>query len=455
MFLEPIDLDYQRVAIIDDCGAKVTYEDLSDLCAVVDGKIPERSLVMMFADRQADTISYYYAFHSCGHVVMPLNPDLPDDMVNLYIERYRPSYIWGTCTSEVTQGTEVLATLSHRLVKTSYPKTPLSEDLALLLTTSGSTGNPKTVRLSKSNLTCNAEAFVDAISLRNTDRGIVSLPIFYTYGLAICHMHFFVGATLLLSEKKVYEAEFQDFIARELVTDLHGVPYIYECLDNSCFFDHLPTTLRILTMGGGKSNSILHAKLSRLAREKCIGFFAMYGQTEGTTILTKVPDDQDQNEQGCIGVPALGMSAFIDEETSELCFRGSSVCLGYAESWNDLCLGDKNKGLLKTGDTARIDDQGRIYLTGRLRRFIKIKGVRINLDDIETYIEDYLGLNNVCVGNDDSLNCYIVNPSQLNIIAEQISYRFKISRSRIIVHSIPCIPHNAQGKIDYSKLSCD
>lgn len=455
MFLEPSNLDHSKVAIVDDCGARVTYGDLSELCSVVANKISERSLVLMFADRQIDTISHYYAFQSCNHVVMLLNPDSPDDVANKYIELYRPSYIWGKRSSKALNGVEVLSTPSHRLVQTSYQKAYLSDDLALLLTTSGSTGNPKTVRLSKSNLACNAEAFVDAISLREGDRGVISLPIFYTYGLAICHMHFFVGATLLSSEKKVYEVEFQEFISRERVSDLHGVPYIYECLDRSGFFDCPPASLRIMTMGGSKADPTLHAKLNRLTREKGIGFFAMYGQTEGTTILTKVPTGQDQNEQGCIGVPALGMSAFLDNETSELCFKGSSVCLGYAESWSDLGLGDTNRGLLRTGDTARIDDQGRIYLTGRLRRFIKIKGVRINLDDIEIYLEEHLGLHNICVGNDDSLSCCIVNCNHLNQVADQISNRFKISKRMIAVHSISGIPHNTQGKVDYSQLPRD
>lgn len=87
------------------------------------------------------------------------------------------------------------------LYKTYYEKTKLYDELALLLATSGSTGNPKTVRLSYTNLCDNALAFADAVDLKIEDRGLLTLPIYYTYGLSLLHMHFLVGGTILISEK--------------------------------------------------------------------------------------------------------------------------------------------------------------------------------------------------------------------------------------------------------------
>lgn len=409
----------------------------------------------MLADRLIDTVAYYYAFQSCGHVVMLLNPDLPNDMLESYINLYRPTHIWrprATVSHEGKNGI-IAETSRHQLSTLPNGVAPSNNELALLLTTSGSTGNPKVVRLSKMNIASNAEAFVEAISLDRNDRGAVNLPLFYTYGLAICHMHFFTGATLLLSEKKVYDPQFYSFLVREGVTNLHGVPYVYESLDRAHFFEKIPSSVRLMTMGGGKAQPSLHDKLNRLTLDQGIGFYAMYGQTEGTCILTKVPSDQKQNEPGCIGVPALGVKAYLDQESNELCFEGPGVCLGYATSWFDLSRGDDNLGVLRTGDIATIDERGRIYLTGRIRRFLKLKGVRINLDDIEAYLEMSMDVQVACTGSDERLICYAVLPAALESILAKVSERFNLSKRLIEVRGIGQLPRTPQGKIDYSLLS--
>ena len=454
MFLEPKALNLSKVALIDDNDERVTYSDLSVLCKTLADIIHDRSVVLILADRKLDTIALYYAMQSCNHVVILLNPEQHLDMLITYIEHYRPAYIWRlrTAIPLKDEAMVVFETKTHVLIRTNFQFYDLHEQLALLLTTSGSTGNPKMVRLSRTNLASNARAFVDAISLSSYDRGVVDLPVFYTYGLAICHMHFYVGGTLLLSEKKVYEADFQNFIHKEGATNLHGVPYIYECLERDGYFERMPDSIRLMTMGGGRTNPNLHNRLNLITRERGIGFFAMYGQTEGTCILTKVPDNQDFNEPGCIGVPALGTKTFLDQSTDELCFEGPGVCLGYATCWEDLSLGDENHGILRSGDVARIDDMGKIYLTGRLKRFLKFKGIRVNLDDIEAYLEMTLGIQGACVGNDDMLICYLVETNPSEAIRDSISERFRISNRVIELRSLSQLPRNAQGKTDYGAL---
>ena len=296
-------------------------------------------------------------------------------------------------------------------------------------------------------------ASVDALNLQKSDKGILTLPMSYTYGMTICHMAFFTGATLLVTEKAIISHEYEEFLIREQVTLLHGVPYVYEIFDRIGFMDRLPDSLRAMTMGGGRAKEELHLKMNQIVKEKDISLYALYGQTEGTCILTKLLDAKKNNEPGCIGVACLGMKAYLGEG-DELVFEGNSVSLGYADGWKDLCRGDDNNGVLFTGDIARIDEEGQIYLCGRKKRFLKLLGKRISLDDIEKNLEDELNLECACAGNDAGIKIYIKKGScvETKELKKHIAHRYTISVSLICINCIDEIPRNSQGKIDYGKL---
>lgn len=191
------------------------------------------------------------------NVVLLLNPDSTLEYVKKYIKIYYPQYVYipNDLGIDFIIGKEVCRGEKHILYKTSYSSVKLYNDLALLLTISGNTGNPKTVRLSYTNLRDNAMAFIDAIDLMPKDRGLLTLPVYYTYGLAILHMHFLVGGTILISEKKLFDPLFEVFMLRENVTNWHGIPYVYETFKRIGVLDRIPSSLRLLTMGGAEEQT--------------------------------------------------------------------------------------------------------------------------------------------------------------------------------------------------------
>jgi acyl-CoA synthetase (AMP-forming)/AMP-acid ligase II len=125
-------------------------------------------------------------------------------------------------------------------------------DLALLLSTSGSTGSPKLVRLSRDNVLSNAASIADYLDLRPTDRGVTTLPLHYCYGLSVLHSHLVAGAAIVLTDLSVADACFWDLVADTGVTGLAGVPYTYELLEASGFSDRDLPGLRYLTQAGGR-----------------------------------------------------------------------------------------------------------------------------------------------------------------------------------------------------------
>ena len=453
-FLGPNCLGNKNVALVDEDRIQVKYEDLGSLITMFESRLNHRSLILVLADRNIATLSCYYALMACGHVILMLDPSLSLDDLLRYIAIYRPQYVLGhhSKLSAVNHKRHVLEFNDRAIVELDTPRFALNDSLALLLTTSGSTGNPKTVRLSYENLRANSKAFADTARITQDDVGIVSLPVYYTYGLAVCHVHFLVGAKLALTERKVYEPEFEQLILREKVTSIHGVPYIYECMERSGFLNRIPDSIRIATAGGGSFKAGLQERINNLADTSGFRFLAQYGQTEGTALLTKVPNAAKYNDVGCVGLPCQGMEASVDPINSELCFSGPSVSLGYANGYSDLSKGDDNQGFLRTGDTDRIEKDGRIYLTGRLTRIIKIKGIRYNLDDIERLIALQFNTECICIEHLDKLFCGVIACEDDSAVANWTSRRFKISLNRISVVSLDDVPKQGSGKIDYGKF---
>lgn len=111
-------------------------------------------------------------------------------------------------------------------------ESPVSDKLSVLLTTSGSTGSPKLVRLSKENLMSNALSIVEYLNITANERPVTGLPMYYSFGLSIINSHVLVGATLLLTPSSYVEREFWQFANDNSFTSFSGVPYTFEIMKN-------------------------------------------------------------------------------------------------------------------------------------------------------------------------------------------------------------------------------
>ena len=139
------------------------------------------------------------------------------------------------------------------------------------------------------------------------------------------------------------------------------------------------------------------------------------------------------------------------EKEGELVYRGKNVSMGYAVSRADLAKGDENKGVLATGDIAKRDRDGYYYIVGRKKRFIKLFGNRVNLDETERLIKNVIS-DCACTGRDDEMVIFITDKSKLKKINRYIAEKTSINHRAFIVKYIPEIPKNSSGKTIYSKL---
>ena len=129
--------------------------------------------------------------------------------------------------------------------------------------------------------------------------------------------------------------------------------------------------------------------------------------------------------------------------------------LGYADSRTSLTKGDELHGILHTGDLGHRDSDGYYYITGRLKRFIKVFGLRLNLDEIEKMLETTLGLPVACAGNDESLHVLVESDRERDAFAAQkhVVSLYKLHHSAVHVRLISILPVTASGKKDYNAIS--
>lgn len=464
MFENILQKHKDNIAVITDAGQELTYSEMQEQAIKLCSKINNRDLVFCLCRNSLASLVGYVSFLSNHIVPLMLDESMETGLLNNLIETYKPNYIWlpAERSNEFCEYESVYEFYNFKLLKTKHPNDiKLNESLALLLTTSGSTGSPKLVRLSYENVMSNARSIAQYLSITPEERPITTLPMHYTFGLSIINSHLLQGATLLLTNRTLIEKEFWQFFKNEKATSLSGVPYTYEILKRLRFFKMDLPSLKTLTQAGGK----LSVELNKEFVEYCLSqnkqFIVMYGQTEATARMSYLPFDRAIEKLGSIGIAIPGGEfSLIDENgimineigaMGELVYRGANVSLGYAECADDLMKNDENAGVLHTGDLAKRDADNFYYIVGRKKRFIKIFGNRVNLDETErllkTMIEDC-----ACIGTDDRMIVYITEQGRENDVKHFISTKTGLNHSAFEVRFCESIPKNSSGKTLYINL---
>lgn len=453
-----------NVAVQDEFGARLTYAELRHegrlLCQQADG----RCLVFCLCRNELGSFVGYTAFVNGGVVPAMLPAELDRDMFAALYETYRPKYVWAPKSFELEDSCCRYERFGYCLLQTPFgDETRLAPELALLLTTSGSTGSPKFVRQSYRNIRANTDSIVQYLSLTEAERPITTLPMNYTYGLSILNSHLDVGATLLLTDRGVAQKEFWSFFRAGGATSFGGVPYTYEMLDRMRFTRMDLPTLKTMTQAGGKLLPDLHRKFAEWCQATGRQFIVMYGQCEATARMAYLPWERSLEKIGSMGVAIPGGSfELIDAQgnlitepgvTGELRYRGENVTLGYATTAADLVLGDERGGVLETGDMAQRDADGYYTIVGRKKRFLKLFGNRVNLDEVERMLKAHFPqTETACAGRDDHLTIFATDASLLPAMRAYLAEKTDLNPTGFFTKAVAEIPKNESGKTLYVEL---
>ncbi len=452
------------IAIITPEGLSMSYGDLLDYSGELYSKINHRCLVFSLCRNTPDSLCGYLSFLANRVVPLLLDDSIDSELLDGLISVYKPEYIWlpESRTGEFADYSLVYKKDEYSLVRLERDRYfEIYDELALLLTTSGSTGSPKLVRISYSNLEANARSIIEYLGITDQSRPITTMPMSYSFGLSVINTHLLQGATILLTTKTMMEGDFWAFLKREKANTMSGVPYSYEVLKKLRFFKMDLPYLTTLTQAGGKLNPDLNREFVEYCRATGKRFFVMYGQTEATARMSYLPHEFALEKIGSMGHPIPGGEFYLiddnnnyidDPETvGELVYKGKNVSLGYAEKGEDLSRGDDNNGLLITGDLAKRDSDNFYYIVGRKKRFIKLFGNRVNLDETERLLKNIVP-DCACVGEDDRMIVFITNSEHENHVLEYLTKKTGINVNGFLIKLIDTIPKNSSGKTIYSAL---
>ncbi|RKN14902.1 long-chain fatty acid--CoA ligase [Micromonospora musae] len=428
-------------------------------------------VVFARAGTSVPTVLRYAGALRAGRAVALLDPALDPAVLADFIGRFEPAVVVGLAEGGAGADSgerpksyqqvddEVLGPVWRREVPPADQPHP---ELAVLLATSGSTGDPKFVRLSSSAVSSNAAAIAEALAIGPDEIAPTSLPLYYSFGMSVLNSHLAAGATVLVIDGGVLAREFWQAVQTYGATSLAGVPYNYEMLHRIRWSPAKYPSIRTLTQAGGKLRDEMilafHEKISAAGGR----FHVMWGCTEAGPRMSTLPADALPARVGSVG-PALAGGSFsvVNAEGAEtaapgvigeLVYRGPNVMMGYAENSADLTRGDDQGGVLRTGDLGHLDEDGFVWLRGRIKRFGKIFGIRVNLHDIEEMLRDQGPV--VVVSGPDKVVVFVegIDENAARDLAGRLAERLKLHRSGFDVRTIERLPQLPNGKIDYRSL---
>jgi acyl-CoA synthetase (AMP-forming)/AMP-acid ligase II len=338
-------------------------------------------------------------------------------------------------------------------------------ELAALVFTSGSTGRPHGVMLTHSNIMANTESIISYLALNATDRMMAVLPFHYCYGASLLHTHLRVGGEVVVDNRFMYPETVLQRMIDTKCTGFAGVPSHFQILlRNSSLKRKRFPDLRHVQQAGGHLAPTFVRELKELLPDAKI--YIMYGQTEATARLSYLPPEMLEAKLGSIGkgIPGVRLRVLNEQgqdvqrgEVGEIVAEGPNVAMGYWQEPNESAAVFRN-GSLYTGDLARVDEDGFIYIVDRAKDFLKCRGEKVSCRHIEEVLLECGELVEAAVvGTPDdvlgeAVKAFVVpRNSGVDGAVERVK---AFCKSRLPIHHVPkqivllrSLPKNGAGKV--------
>ncbi|WP_329007462.1 AMP-binding protein [Micromonospora rifamycinica] len=424
----------------------------------------EKEVIFCFLQNSIELSLVYLGAISAGQAVALFPPDTPVHRKRLLVATYRP----GTVFQRPGDPDSYLRESGYRAVGSAVTGGPgatwvapepaggVAADLALLLSTSGSTGSPKLVRIGADAVLANATGIGSALGLSAAQRAVTSVPLCYSYGLSILTSHLAAGSAVVVTDLSPLSVDFWRLVHRAAVTTVGGTPLVHETVLGGRA-DRLPPSVRVLTQAGGRlPHRLLRAAVDWAARTGG-AFHCMYGQTEATSRITCLAADRLADKPGSVGTPLPGGRVTVrptrpGQAEGPIRYTGPNVMLGYATCRDDLARG-REVDTLDTGDLGRLDDEGFLYVTGRSSRFAKVLDRRVSLDDVEEWCGPVGQVAAVATAGGAPIVVFTTrDPDTLEPARREIAGTLGVPVAMVVVRRLAAMPRTAAGKLDYSAL---
>ncbi len=272
-------------------------------------------------------------------------------------------------------------------------------DPAALMATSGSTGVPRFVIVTHGNLIANTEAIIRSQWLGADEIAMMILPLSYCFGASLLHSHLYMGGSVVFDRRFMFPDKVLQAMTDFGCTTFAGVPTVYNQLLRRSNLRKMafPRLRRFLQAGGALAPDKIDEMRTMFPLTQ---LYVMYGQTEATARISCMEPERWTEKSGSVGRPLDNLTILIVDEDGnalppgqigELLVRGPSICAGY---WNDpeetrRVFGD---GWPRTGDLARQDEEGYLWIEGRRGAFLKTRGTRVSFAEVEGRVARFPGV---------------------------------------------------------------
>jgi acyl-CoA synthetase (AMP-forming)/AMP-acid ligase II len=355
--------------------------------------------------------------------------------------------------------------VTRELPTETGPADCVATDLAALMATSGSTRNPRFVMVTHGNLIANTEAIIRSQGLASDDRAMLILPLSYCFGASVLHTHLYQGGGVVFDRRFMFPDKVLHAISEFGCTTFAGVPTAYNVLLRRSNLRRIamPGLRRFLQAGG----CLAPQRISEIrAALPSTQFYVMYGQTEATARISCMEPGRWEEKPGSVGRPLDNLTVSVVDETGndlfagqvgELRVKGPSVCPGY---WNDP---EETRrlyadGWLRTGDLAREDDEGYLWIEGRIGAFLKMRGIRVSFAEVEEKVAAIPGVYE-CVARGveheeagEALILFVVPDEGASIPEEEVLRHLPPFWAVDSIQLVSELPKTSAGKIEHSVL---
>jgi len=387
---------------------------------------------------------------------------LKGSLVNLvvkYIKRMVPS--WNI--PQAQHFSKALALGSQHTYQRPILK---GEDIAFLQYTGGTTGYPKAAILTHRNMVANmlqCAAWVKSVVRAGEDVVLCALPLYHIFSLTVCCMTFLVlGAECLLITNPRDMPSFIKTLKKVPVSIFVGLNTLFNGLLRHRDFKNADFSRLKLTVAGGMAVQASVAEAWKRATGVCV--LQGYGLTETSPVVSISPVDlTDYNES--IGLPVSSTDVVIRNEAGqdvsadqdgELCVHGPQVMQGYWKQPEATSAVLDKDGWLRTGDIARMDKQGFLYIVDRKKDMILVSGFNVYPNEIEEVLSTHPGIEEAAVigipseKTGEAVKACIVR-SDLNLTKEDV---IAFCKQSLTAYKIPktiefldALPKSTVGKV--------
>ncbi len=452
-----INLYNKKIAVKDEILGEISYKKLNEDVENLKKYFKSKNLVMILSNNSYEFIISYVASIKFNQLILLVNPELAKIEIFKIIKKYKPDFIFTQNKINLEKKYEKILNFYNFIFykSNSKKKHKIKKNLSCLISTSGTTGDVKYVKLSRENLLDNTKNISDTLKISSKDCSITTMPPYYSYALSIINTHLFKGASIVINNYSLIDKNFWLLFEKKKPNNINGVPYIYEILRKIKFDKFDLSSLRYITQAGGKLDEVSKDYLINTCNKNKIKFFIMYGQTEASPRISILPHQLLKKYPDSVGYALKGSRVWLKNKFKfkgkifgEIIYKGNNVFQGYSKSSKDLNNKDNINKKLNTGDIGYIDKNNLLYIVGRKKRIIKIFGIRISLQNIEEELRKY-NLSVVCKGNDKELTVLCKSKINRLFLLKKIKYITNLPRSCIKIFNIKKIERNDIGKIIY------